>query len=100
MQLKKDIQYQLAKERVTLVQGFYHNLITYLIVIPVLVYLNVTTTTFLWFWFPALGWGIGLALQALRAFGALPFLSKEWETRKVVQLMNEYKNDYRTNIGH
>ncbi|WP_394971220.1 2TM domain-containing protein [uncultured Croceitalea sp.] len=81
-------KYQKAKKRVEEIKGFYSNLITYLIVIPLLGYLNYRTTDFPWAIFPAVGWGLGLLFHGICAFGFNPFLGRDWEERKMKELMN------------
>lgn len=88
MENRNDYRYQKAKERVEELKGFYGNLTAYLIVIPILAYINLTTTSFIWFIFPALGWGFGLLMHGLNAFGYNPILGKNWEERKIKEFMN------------
>jgi len=78
-----------AKERVEAIKGFYGNLLSYCIVIPVLWWLNFRTTDFLWAFFPTFGWGFGLLVHGMEAFGYNPFLGKNWEERKIRQLMED-----------
>jgi uncharacterized membrane-anchored protein YhcB (DUF1043 family) len=85
-------RYQKAKERVEAIKAFYGNLLSYLIVIPFLWWLNTRTTDFIWAIFPTLGWGLGLTFHALEAFDANPFLGRKWEERKIQELMD--KDDF------
>lgn len=80
-------RYEKAKERVELIKGFYGNLTSYCIVIPVLAYINFTTTSFVWVIFPAIGWGIGLIAHGLKAYGYNPLFGKGWEERKIKEFM-------------
>ncbi|MDF4202593.1 2TM domain-containing protein [Maribacter sp. SA7] len=82
-------KYQKAKDKVEAIKGFYGNLIAYCIVIPILAYINYNTTSFPWAIFPALGWGFGLTMNGLYAFGYNPFFVKNWEERKIKQYMQE-----------
>ncbi|MDT0607102.1 2TM domain-containing protein [Croceitalea rosinachiae] len=81
-------RYLKAKERVEALKGFYGNLIAYLIVIPFLWWLNSRTTSFIWAIFPTLGWGFGLTMHALEAFGYNPIWGKRWEEKKIQELMD------------
>jgi len=82
----EDNAYYRAKKRVEELKGFYANLTSYCIVIPVLIFVNLRFTPgFHWFWFSAGGWGFGLAMHALKAFG----YSSNWEERKIRQLLNK-----------
>ena len=82
----ENLAYQRAKDKVEQLKGFYGNLISYCIVIPVLIIINLqSSNNFQWFWFPMLGWGMGLTFHALETFG----YGKSWEERKINELMNK-----------
>ena len=85
----EDKRYFRAKERMQKVKEFYSNLISYLIVIPILAFINYKTTSFPWVIFPALGWGFGVLAHWLEATGRTPFLGKNWEERKIQELIQE-----------
>ncbi|CAM3477117.1 2TM domain-containing protein [Zobellia roscoffensis] len=85
----EDKRYKKAKERVEAIKGFYGNLLAYCIVIPCLAFLNYKTTSFPWVIFPILGWGFGIAMHAMEAFGTNPLWGKRWEEKK----MQEYMDD-------
>ena len=80
-------RYLKAKERVEAIKGFYSNLLAYCIVIPILGYINYRTTDFPWAIFPAIGWGFGLVMNGLCAFGYNPIFGKDWEERKIKEYM-------------
>ena len=82
-------RYLKAKERVDAIKGFYGNLIAYCIVIPALWWLNFRTTDFIWAIFPTLGWGIGLTVHGMEAFGYNPLWGKNWEEKKIRELMEK-----------
>ncbi|MDX5583758.1 MAG: 2TM domain-containing protein [Aureibaculum sp.] len=84
----EDKRYLRAKEKVEKIKGFYSNLISYLIVIPVLAYVNFRTTDFPWVIFPALGWGFGVVAHGMEAYGYNPFMGKNWEERKIREFMD------------
>ena len=85
----ENLAYQRAKDKVEQLKGFYGNLISYCIVIPVLIIINLqSSNNFQWFWFPMLGWGMGLTFHALETFG----YGKSWEERKIKELMNKDDN--------
>ncbi len=83
------MRYQRAKERVESLKGFYTNALSYIIVIPILVWVNHKTTDFPWVIFPIVGWGGGLIAHGLEAYGRNPFLGKKWEERKIREFMNK-----------
>lgn len=74
-----------AKERVEKLKGFYGNLISYCCVIPVLIFINLSTGGFQWFWFPMMGWGMGICFHAFDTFG----YGKSWEDKKIQQILNK-----------
>ncbi|WP_027067431.1 2TM domain-containing protein [Maribacter sp. Hel_I_7] len=82
-------RYEKAKERVELIKGFYGNLTSYCIVIPVLAFINYRTTSFVWVIFPAIGWGIGLLAHGLKAYGLNPLFGNDWEERKIKEFMEK-----------
>ncbi|MFZ9003005.1 MAG: 2TM domain-containing protein [Robiginitalea sp.] len=84
--------YLRARRKVECIKGFYSNLLAYLIVIPFLAWLNWHTSSFAWFLFPAIGWGLGLVTHGLKAFGYDPILGRDWENRKIRELMS--KDDF------
>ena len=88
MENVNEYRYRKAKERVEHIKGFYGNLTAYVIVITLLCLLNYYTTSFPWVIFPAVGWGLGVTAHGFSAFGYLPFLGKDWEERKIKELMN------------
>jgi hypothetical protein len=82
--------YLRAKERLEKLKGFYGNLASYCTVIPILIFINLTTNSngFQWFWFPMLGWGLGLTFHAFETFG----YGKTWEEKKIQEILNKQKN--------
>ncbi|MDC6365110.1 MULTISPECIES: 2TM domain-containing protein [Flavobacteriaceae] len=84
----KNYRYRKAKERVDKIKSFYQNMLAYCLVIPFLAFINYTTTSYPWVVFPAIGWGLGLIINGLCAYGYVPFLGRDWEERKINQLMN------------
>ncbi|MBW7924094.1 MAG: helix-turn-helix domain-containing protein [Burkholderiaceae bacterium] len=73
----------LALEQVRRIRGFYVHLMQYALVVAGLALVNYFfAPRFPWVLFVALGWGLGILLHGLRAFG-LPILGPEWERRQV-----------------
>ncbi|WP_224489468.1 2TM domain-containing protein [Robertkochia flava] len=97
MELQKehieDKRYRRAKERVEALKGFYGNLIAFCIVIPALAWINYRTTSFPWIFFPTLGWGFGLLMHGMEAYGYNPLWGKRWEERKIREYMEEEQNN-------
>ncbi len=83
-------KYARAKERVQKLKGFYGNLGMYLVFIPVFIWLNYKSgTSFPWAIFPIAGWGTGVLAHAADTFNYNPFFGKDWEKRKIKELMEE-----------
>ena len=74
------------------IKKFYGNLASYLIVIPLLAWLNSRTNSFPWVIFPAIGWGFGVVMHGMEAYGLNPLYGKRWEERKIRELME--KDDF------
>jgi len=91
-------RYYQAKKQVNDIKGFYGNLIAYIIFNGFFLVLNlVTSPNELWFFWPLLGWGIGVLFHGMKVFNYSPFLGKNWEERKIQELMekeNQSKNKW------
>ena len=89
-----DDSYVRARKHVEELKGFYYSLISYVFVIPFLIFINYKTYWgFQWFWFPMFGWGIGLAIQAFRVYSNNGILGHNWEKRKMEEFMREEENN-------
>lgn len=83
-----------AQKKIEEIKGFYGNLSSYIVVITGLAILNITTySEHLWFFYPAIGWGIGVVMHGLKTFDYMPFLDKDWEERKVKEIMEKEKSN-------
>jgi hypothetical protein len=81
-------RYQRAKARVAALRGFYSHLMVYMLVNGGLLLLNLLESRGgHWWQWPAFFWGIGLAAHAASVFVCPGFLNKEWEERKIRELM-------------
>lgn len=81
--------YYKAKRHVDELKTFYTSLISYCLVIPLLIFINLKFYVwYQWFWFPALSWGFGLTMKGLRVFGYWT----NWEERKIQQILNKEEN--------
>ena len=81
---------QRARRRLRAEKGFYVHLVIYVIVISGLFVINALTGHGRW-WFvwPAIGWGIGLTIHALSTFGMISLLGRDWEERRLKELVEE-----------
>ncbi|KIA84621.1 histidine kinase [Kaistella solincola] len=80
--------YERAAKRVKELKGFYGNLLSYCLVIPFLIFVNLyTAPQYHWFWWPVLGWGIGLTSHALQVFG----IGRNWEEKQIQKILDKEK---------
>lgn len=91
--------YVRARKRVDELKAFYYSLISYVFVIPFLIFIwyRYSQHTIQWFWFPVFGWGISLAFQAYRVFVDNGALGAKWEQRKIEEYMREENEKNRWN---
>lgn len=88
-------RYRKAVEKVAEVRKFYGNLVSFCLVIPLLWGINIFYTSGIhWAIFPTIGWGMGLAFNAVKVFWDHPFLGKRWEEHKIRQFMD--RDDFRS----
>lgn len=81
--------YYKAKRQVDELRKFYTSLISYCVVIPFLIFINLRfSSNYQWFWFPAFGWGFGLTMKGFRDFG----YDTNWEERKIKQILKKEEN--------
>ncbi len=87
-------RYSRAKARVEEIRSFYSHLIIYVIINACIAAFNYYLDEWRnpWFLFPLAGWGIGLIGHALGTFNMNPFVSRDWEERKIKELMEKDKN--------
>ena len=93
--------YDRAKRKVAEMKGFYVHLVVYIFTNIFLFIINwITSPVYWWVIWPILGWGIGLAANWFSVFGEEKFLGKDWEKRKIQELMdrddtfdNNFKNE-------
>jgi hypothetical protein len=84
--------YEKAKRRVEEIRSFYSHLFVYLAVNAGLFLLNIITSPrHLWFYWPLIGWGIGLSIHGLSVFGTQRLLGKDWEEKKIKEIMEKEK---------
>lgn len=78
--------YNRATKRVKEIKAFYSNVLSYCLVIPFLIFINMyTAPQFQWFWFPMIGWGIGVASHGFQVFG----LGRNWEEKQIQKILDK-----------
>lgn len=91
-----EAKYEEAKKRVKRMKGFYMHLIVYIIINTLIVIKKTQDINDpydnLWdaFKLPFF-WGIGLIFHGLRAFDSIPFIGKDWEEKKIKEIMDKKK---------
>ena len=82
----ESVAYQRASKRVKDLKEFYSNLISYCLVIPFLIFINLRfSSDYYWFWWPMFGWGLGLSLNAIKVFG----ISSNWEEKQIQKILDK-----------
>ena len=91
MNKQEDSKYFRAQERVQEVKDFYGKLFRSILLIAFLAALNyyINEWSYMWFLWAALGIGIGLVFKAFKVFGLNPILGKNWEERKIKEIMKD-----------
>jgi hypothetical protein len=100
--LDDKIIYEAAKKRVEKLKGFYVHLLVYLLVNTMIIYANYQFGNSKGSFFElgnfstAFFWGIGLAAHGLSIFSLEVFFGKDWEERKIREIMDRERerNDY------
>ncbi len=80
---------QWAWRRVRSLRLFYTHLSAFGIINFLLILIDLSTPGEQWFYIPLLGWGLILGLHAAHAYEMVPWLTRDWEQRKVRELIQE-----------
>ena len=94
-------RYERAKKRVKKIKGFYSHLLVYVVINLIIVVINIQKlgpdeSYFEWRnFFTLFFWGIGLFAHGLSVFMPSMILGKNWEEKKIKELMEkERKNKW------
>ncbi|MDN7024870.1 2TM domain-containing protein [Methanoculleus sp. FWC-SCC1] len=88
MAADEEERYRRARKHVEDVRGFYTHLGIYITINLLLVAINLLTSPgALWFYWVTLFWGVGLVFHALDVFVGNRIFGKEWEERKIREVM-------------
>ena len=86
-------RYYQARKRVEEIRKFYEHLAVFVLCNPVLIVVNLMTSPgYLWFIWSLLGWGFAVTMHGLKVFKILPFFDKEWEERKINEILEKERN--------
>ena len=87
-------RYRRARRRVREIRAFYLHLTIFVAVNILLHLINfVASPTVYWAFWPLFGWGIGVLAHGLATYRWMPFIGKEWEERKIRELMDKDRRD-------
>jgi FtsH-binding integral membrane protein len=85
-------RYYQAHKRVKEIKDFYSHLTVYLLCNPIVIVVNLMTSPgYLYFWYSLLGWGFAIVMHGLAAFRVSPIFNKEWEERKIREILEKEK---------
>lgn len=94
---KNSLQYKNAQKRVKDIKGFYVHLLVYLFINIAIFIVSTRDEGFInglaniWNYSTAFFWGIGLFAHWASVFGPNVLLGKDWEERKIKELMDKEK---------
>ena len=84
-----------AWRRVKSLRLFYTHLTIYVIVNFIILLIDVSTPGDPWFYQVLLGWGLFVGLHAAHTYELLPWSSRDWEDRKVQELIEQQRDRMR-----
>ena len=88
-----------AWRRVKSLRLFYTHLTLYVIINFIILLIDVSTPGDPWFYQVLLGWGLFVGLHAAFTYELLPWSSRDWEQRKVQELIEDQRNK-RSGLHH
>jgi hypothetical protein len=80
-----------ARRRVKSLRLFYTHLSIFAIVNVLLLLIGVSTPGAPWFYKVLLGWGLLVGLHAAYAYEMLPWTNRDWERRKMEEMMERQR---------
>jgi hypothetical protein len=92
-------KYAAAEREVKRLKGFYTHLIVYIVINIMIVFLNIRDLDKgesyfkIENFFTAFFWGIGLTAHGLSVFGRNIFFGKNWEEKKIQELIEKEKSE-------
>ena len=99
MTTQEEIKYLEAQKQVQKIKSFYTHLIIFIIVNAFIIIKktqNIDEGESIWHAFKlAFFWGIGLVFHGLKTFDVKPIFGKNWEERKIKEMMDKEKNQER-----
>lgn len=89
-----DKQKHLAHQYIIKIKEFYHNLTTFLMVMPGLVIINYIQDKWHtpWFIYPLFGWGIGVLFHGIYTFKTSLLFNSDWEEKQIDKILSHKKD--------
>lgn len=85
--------YYQVQEKVKNIRKFYEYLIVYFLCNLIVIVVNLMILSgYLYFWYFLLGWGVVIILYGLKVFDCFFFFSKDWEKRKIDEILEKENN--------
>ena len=92
--MDKNEMYNIAKERVSQLKGFYSHLTSYVLINIMLAAINLLTEPGrLWFFWITIFWGFGLLSHGATVFIQKGIMGQEWEKRKIEEIVRKLSDD-------
>ncbi|HNP32775.1 MAG TPA: 2TM domain-containing protein [Flavobacterium sp.] len=94
-----ELKYQQALKRVKRIKGFYTHLMVYIVInagLLIAAYVNKNHEENFWRWQTfntVIFWGIGLVAHGMSVFLPTAIMGKDWEERKIKELMDKEKQN-------
>jgi hypothetical protein len=80
-------RYERARKQVAEIRDFYTHAAVYVVVNIGIFIIDMVTDGGPWFYWPLIGWGIGLMVHGISVFGPETRLGRDWEERKIREIM-------------
>ena len=91
-------RYELARNRVEALKGFYVHLAVYVSVNLGLFIIDAIQGGGWWFFWPAIGWGIGLCAHGIALFFGAGQRMTRWEKRKIEEYVERADTEERIGV--
>jgi fatty acid desaturase len=87
--MTEEEKYKVARSRVEAIKGFYIHAIVFVAVMTGLALADFSRGESWWVQWPLIGWGIGLLAHAYMVFGTGKLGTREWEERKIKEIVSK-----------